>query len=77
MDVITLSSKGQLVVPQDIREKEGFSEGTKVAILAFEDRIEVRSFAQFNEQLFPALASEKALAKEWLSTEDEEAWKNL
>ncbi len=73
----TITGKGQIAIPKEIREKEGFTEGTKVAILAFEDRIEVRSFAQFNEQSFPALASEKALAKEWLSTEDEEAWKNL
>lgn len=32
---------------------------------------------QINEKLFCALASEKALAKEWLSKEDEEAWKYL
>ena len=32
---------------------------------------------QNKEKMFTAFASEKALAKGWLSDEDEEAWKNL
>jgi len=72
-----ITEKGQIALPKGIREKEGFKEGTKIAILAFEDRIELRSLDQFNEKNFAAFASEKSLAKDWLSKEDEEAWKNL
>ena len=72
-----ITGKGQIAIPKEIREKEGFSEGTKVAILAFDDRIELRPLAQFNEKRYTLFASEKALAKDWLSKEDEEAWKNL
>lgn len=77
MKSATITKKGQIAIPKDIRDKEGFKEGTKIAILAFEDHIELRPMSQLNEKMFPALASEKTLAKDWLSKEDEAAWKNL
>ncbi len=72
-----ITEKGQIAIPKDIREREGFKEGSKVAILAYEDRIELRPMKQLSEKMFTALASEKVLAKDWNSKEDEEAWKNL
>jgi hypothetical protein len=36
-----------------------------------------RNSEVFLEKIFPALVTEKALAKDWLSKEDEEAWKKL
>ncbi len=72
-----ITSKGQIAIPSDIRKLEGFKEGTKIAILAFEDRVELRPLKQFNRKLPTTLASEKSLAKDWLSKEDEEAWKDL
>ncbi len=77
MKTTKITGKGQIAIPKDMREKEGFKEGTKVALLAFEDRIELRPLAQLNERMFTVLASEKALAKDWLSKEDDEAWENL
>ena len=32
---------------------------------------------QFREKMFTTLISEKSMAKDWLSNEDEEAWDNL
>ena len=49
----------------------------KIAILAFEDRVELRPLSKADESKFTALASEKVLSKDWDSKEDEEAWKNL
>ena len=72
-----ITEKGQIAIPKDIRNMGGFKEGSKVAILAFEDRIELRRMEQISEKMFTALASEKSLAKDWNSKEDEEAWKNL
>jgi len=77
MKSATITSKGQIAIPKDIRDISGFKEGNKIAILAFEDRIEIRPMKQFQKKLQTALASEKSLAKDWLSKEDEEAWKNL
>ncbi len=72
-----ITSKGQIAIPKEIRELEGFKEGMKIAILAFEDRIELRPLKQLNEKMLTALASEKVLAKDWLSKEEDNAWKNL
>jgi AbrB family looped-hinge helix DNA binding protein len=77
MKTSKITSKGQIAIPKDIRELEGFKEGSKIAILAFENRIELRPLNQINEKMFTARASEKSLAKNWLSKEDDEAWKNL
>ena len=72
-----VTEKGQIAIPKDIRDIEGFKEGTKVAILAYDDRIELRPMSQIHEKMFTAYASEKALAKDWKSKEDDEAWKDL
>ena len=77
MKTSKITSKGQIALPKDIRNIEGFKEGTKVAILAFENRVELRPLNQVNEKMFTVFASEKSLAKDWLSKEDEEAWKDL
>ncbi len=77
MRTVTITSKGQIAIPKEIRKLKAFKEGSKIAIVAFKDRIELRPMAHFSERMFPALMSEKALAKDWLSKEDEEAWKNL
>lgn len=77
MKTAKITEKGQIAIPRDIRELEGFEEGDKIAILAFEDRVELRPLKQFRDKMFTALISEKSLAKDWLSDEDEEAWKNL
>ena len=76
MKTATITQKGQIVIPKSIRDLEGFKEGSKIAILAYEDRIELRPLKQI-KKMFTALASEKVLAKDWNSKEDDEAWKNL
>ncbi len=73
----TITEKGQIAIPRDIRNVEGFKEGSKIAILAFEDHVELRPMKQISEEMVTAMASEKVLSKDWLSKEDEEAWKNL
>ncbi len=73
----TITEKGQIAIPKDVREMEGFEVGSKITILAYQDRIELRPIKQIDEKISTAIASEKSLAKDWLSKEDEEAWKNL
>ena len=72
-----ITSKGQIAIPKEIRELEGFKQGSKIAIIAYKDRVELRPFKYLNKSMFTILASEKSLAKDWLSKEDEEAWKDL
>ena len=77
MKTATITEKGQIAIPKDIREIEGFKVGSKIAIVAFDDHVELRSMKGISEKLFTAIASEKSLAKEWNSREDEKAWKHL
>jgi AbrB family looped-hinge helix DNA binding protein len=73
----TITDKGQIVIPKSLRKYEGFSEGSKIAILTYKDHIELRPIETIEEKLFPLLASEKVLAKDWNSKEDKKAWAHL
>ncbi|MEK6940527.1 MAG: AbrB/MazE/SpoVT family DNA-binding domain-containing protein [Nanoarchaeota archaeon] len=75
----TITQKGQISIPSIARQLAGFKEGTKISIIVYADKVELRPFQKekMNEALLCMLASEKALAKNWLSKEDEEAWKDL
>ncbi|MCD4759698.1 AbrB/MazE/SpoVT family DNA-binding domain-containing protein [archaeon] len=72
-----ITDKGQIAIPKDIRGFEGFKVGSKVAILAYDDKIELRPMKAISEKISTAIASEAVLAKDWNSKEDEEAWKDL
>lgn len=73
----TITQKGQLAIPKDARNIEGFSVGSKIAILTFENHIELRPLKYVDEKMETAIASEKTLAKDWDGKEDEKAWKDL
>ncbi len=84
MKTATITEKGQIAIPKDIRRIKGFKTGERIAIMAFDDHIELRPLEQVKEKLefarekiMTALLSEKSLAKDWMSKEDEKAWKNL
>ena len=73
----TITEKGQISIPKLIRRSQGFKEGNKVAILSFNNRIEIMPLKEYYEKIAPALISERSLAKEWLSKKDNKAWKDL
>ena len=73
----TITSKGQIAIPREIRQIGGFKEGQKIAVLAFQNKIELGQLKQIDDKLFTTLASQKSLSKDWLRREDEIAWKNL
>src|SRR3989339_747749 len=54
-------------------------ERTKISVIVYSDRVELKPFQKekLNDSLMCMLASEESLAKNWLSKEDEEAWKDL
>ena len=75
----TITQKGQICIPNIARNLAGFKEGTKISIVVYNDRVELKPLKEgkLSESLMCMIASEKALAKNWLSKEDEEAWKDL
>ncbi|MEK6812042.1 MAG: AbrB/MazE/SpoVT family DNA-binding domain-containing protein [Nanoarchaeota archaeon] len=76
---VRITSKGQISIPSVVRARAGFEEGAKISIVAYEDRVELRPMKKekMSDAMFATIISEKALAKSWLSKEDEEAWKDL
>lgn len=71
-----ITEKGQICIPAEARAN-GFKEGSKVSIIVLKDRIELIPMDKMNDAMLTMLASEKILARDWLSKEDEEAWKDL
>jgi len=74
---VKITEKGQIVIPKMIRMLEGFKEGSKISVIAYDNRIELRPINQITEGLSRALLSESVLAKDWNTPEEDEAWKDL
>ena len=76
---VKITRKGQVSIPSAVRARAGFEEGAKVNVIAYDDRVELRPMKKekLSEAMMAMLVSEKAFAKNWLSKEDEEAWKDL
>lgn len=97
MQIIKTSSRGQIVIPEEIRKKHKIKEGTKLVLFEEDGKLILEKENNFEatikelklqrkksllnridpETLNLMMASEKSLAKDWLSKEDEEAWKDL
>ena len=70
IDTTKMSSRGQVVIPLDLRK--GINEGDKLIVIRKDDEIILRKSIPET-----ALWSEKSLAKTWLNKEEDEAWKDL
>ena len=86
MEVIHVSSRGQIVIPEHVRKRTGIQEGSRLILQEEENRIILKKESFVETQLsaikrkedFAWLSlSEKTLAKDWLSPEEDAAWKNL
>jgi AbrB family looped-hinge helix DNA binding protein len=73
----TITSKGQVCIPNIARTLNGFKTGSKVNIIVYKDKVELRPMKHVSDAMIAMLASEKVLSKNWLSKEDEAAGKNL
>ena len=70
IDTTKMSSRGQVVIPLDLRK--GINEGDKLIVIRKDDEIILKkSVSEWT------LLSEKSFAKTWLSKEEDEAWKDL
>lgn len=75
---IRITDKGQVCIPREARDMAGFEEGSKVNLIVFANRVEIRPMKNgASEAMLAMIASENVLAKNWMSKEDEEAWKDL
>ena len=70
IDTTKMSSRGQVVIPLDMRKD--IKEGDKLIVIRKDDDIILKKSIPET-----AILSEKSLAKAWLSKEDEEAFAYL
>ncbi len=70
IDTTKMSSRGQIVIPLDMRKD--IKEGDKLIVIKKDDEIIIKkSIPEWT------ILSEKSLAKNWLNKEEDEAWKDL
>ncbi len=75
----TITQKGQICIPNVARNLAGFKEGTKISVIVYTDRVELRPLKKekMDDALLCMLASEEVLAEAWNTPEEDEAWKDL
>ncbi len=76
---VKITRKGQVSIPSAVRARAGFEEGAKVNVIAYDDRVELRPMKKekISEAMMCYIMSEEALAKNWDTPEEDEAWKDL
>ena len=83
LKTLKITSKGQIAIPKDIRKMKGFKEGSKIALLAFDDHVEIRPLYQLKKAdltkpgISTYIMSESSLAKDWQNEDEDKAWKHL
>ena len=70
IDTTRMSSRGQVVIPLDMRED--IKEGDKLIIIKKDDEIILKKSIPEN-----ALLSSRSFGKTWFNKEEDEAWKDL
>jgi len=86
MEIIKTSSRGQIVIPEEVRKRHKIKEGTKLVLLEEDSRIILEKEDKFESiikrnmnilrkkdpgTLNLMMASEKSLSKDWGSKEDD------
>lgn len=84
---VTMSPRGQIVIPEDMRKDLKLSSREALVLIERGNEVVMRKESDVAsdilgkesaaEKMSSALLSEKALAKEWLSKEEDLAWKHL
>ncbi len=78
VEIITVSKKGQVVLPKNVREEMRLSQGSKLLLVEKGGKVTLSKLdSLLRDKSFSLLASEKSLAKDWLSKEEDETWKDL
>jgi len=70
IDTTKMSSRGQVVIPLDMRKD--IKEGDRLIVIRKDDEIIIKkSISEWS------LLSEESLAETWLTKDEDEAWKDL
>ena len=82
IETITVSSRGQIVIPERVREELSILEGMKLILIEDEDRIILekedhflKKIKEHEERRAWIALGESAFTKVWDNAKDEKAWK--
>ena len=74
MEFAKITARGQTTIPKTIREAAGLHEGDVIAFEIEGDRLVVHKVVPGRDEYLHGLAE---VMGEWLSPEDEEAWRDI
>ena len=74
MELAKITARGQTTIPKSIREAAGLHEGDVIAFELEGDRLVVHKVVPGRDEYLHGLGE---VMGEWLSPEDEEAWRDL
>ena len=74
MELAKIGARGRTTIPKAIREAAGLHEGDTIAFEFEEDRLLVHKVVSGRHEYLHGLGATMA---EWLSPENEEAWRRL
>ena len=78
VQIITLSKKGQIVLPKKVRDELRVEQGSKLLLVERQGKVTLTKLDNLlKKKVSTLLLSEKSLAKDWLLPEEDEAWNNL
>jgi AbrB family looped-hinge helix DNA binding protein len=78
VQIITLSKKGQIVLPKKVRDELRVEQGSKLLLVEREGKVTLTKLDNLlKKKSSTLLLSEKSLARDWLLPEEDEAWNNL
>ena len=84
MEIVTTSSRGQLVIPENVRKKYKIKEGTRFILIEQGDRIILEKEDKINNILIKRkeleekgwnTIAEESLKEVWDNEKDEKTWK--
>lgn len=81
IETVKVSSRGQIVIPESMRNALGIEEGSKLVLVKEDNKITVETESEFmkalridKERLGWLMLAEKSLAKIWDNPKDDETW---
>ena len=74
MQVSRIGARGRTTIPKTIREAAGLREGDAIAFEVEGDRLLLHKVVPGRDEYLHGVS---AMMAEWLSPEDEEAWRDL
>lgn len=74
MELAKITARGQTTIPKNIREAANLVEGDVISFEMDGDRLVVRKVTPRQDEYLQGLSE---VLSEWISPEDEEAWRDL